>query len=59
MRFKDEFKSTNPASLRESLSRIEGFRNTIAHSHMLTEVEFSNFYHEISKVLSSIKILRK
>ena len=57
--FKDKFENINPASLRESLNRIENFRNAIAHSRMLKKEEFEVFYYEIGKVLSSIKILRK
>ena len=54
--FREKFKNTNPASLHESLERIEGYRNTIAHSRMLTtEEESSAFYQEIRKVLSSIR----
>jgi len=56
--FKDKFENTNPASLRESLDRIEEFRNTIAHSRMLTEEESKVFYYEINRVLSSLKMFR-
>ncbi len=53
--FKKRFKSLNPTSLKESLSRIEKFRNTIAHSRMLSEKESWIFYYEIGIVLSNIK----
>lgn len=53
--FKDKFENIDQASLRESLDRIEQFRNTIAHSRMLTEQESKVFYYEIKRVLSSIK----
>ncbi len=57
--FKDKFENTNPASLKESLNRIEEFRNTIAHNCMLTEEESKVFYYEINRVLPSLKIFRK
>lgn len=53
--FQDKFKNTNLTSLGESLQKIEEFRNTIAHTRMLTEEEFRLFYDEIGRVLSSIK----
>jgi len=53
--FHDKFKNTNPTSLGESLREIEEFRNTIAHTRMLTEEEFILFHDKIRKVLSSIK----
>lgn len=57
--FKEKFENIDQASLIESLKRIEKFRNTIAHSRMLTEEESNTFYYEIKRVLSSIKIFRK
>jgi len=54
--FKYKFKNINPNSLNESFNRIEEFRNTIAHSRMLTEEESKVFYYEVNKVSSSIKI---
>ena len=53
--FQDKFKNTNPTSLGESLRKIEEFRNTIAHTRMLTDEEFRLFHDEIRRVLSSIK----
>ena len=53
--FKDKFRNMNPSSLRESLNRIEEFRNTIAHSRMLTKDEAKVFYYEVTKVLYSIR----
>lgn len=52
--FKDKFESFDQASLKESLDRIEQFRNTIAHSRILTEEESTMFYYEIKSVLASI-----
>jgi len=57
--FRDKFKNTNPTSLKESLERIEHFRNAIAHSRMLIEAEAKVFYYEVNKILSSIEIFRK
>ncbi|MEM0049407.1 MAG: Swt1 family HEPN domain-containing protein [Candidatus Bathyarchaeia archaeon] len=54
--FQDKFKNTNPTSLKESLNKIEGFRNTIAHNRMLTEDESKVFYYEVKSVLSSLEI---
>jgi hypothetical protein len=56
--FKGKFKAIDPTSLRESLDRIEAFRNTIAHSRMLSDEESKVFYYEIKNVLSSIKLFR-
>lgn len=55
--FEAKLKDTNPNSIGESLNRIEGFRNSIAHTRVLTEQESQLFYAEISIVLSLIKPL--
>lgn len=53
--FKDKFVNINPTSLEESLKKIEGFRNAIAHCRMLTEEQSRMFYYEVKRVLSSLK----
>jgi hypothetical protein len=57
--FGDKFENTNPTSLEEALKSIERFRNSVAHSRMLSEGESTMFFHEITRVLSSIKISRE
>ena len=52
--FKDKIHKIDQPSFIESMKRIESFRNTIAHSRMLTEEEFKVFYYEIGRLLRSI-----
>ena len=57
--FKYKFENIDQNFLVVTLKGIENFRNTIAHSRVLTEKESNTFYDGIERVLSAIKIFRK